>query len=420
MVFYNHKTKGAAGMKQKGLLKLGIVGLGTRGYSFLDTFRCIKNAAVVAVCDVYADRVARAAERVVEYGGEKPYATENYIDLLEHGGVDAVIVSTAWESHVEISCEAMERGIITGLEVGGTYSLDDCWKLVRTYERTGTPFMFLENCCFDRAELFATRLVREGILGEIVHASGAYAHDLRGEVFYGLENRHYRYRNYLMRNCDTYPTHELGPISKILGLHRGNRMVSLVSVASKASGLKAFAEKEGKPCPVFHHGDIINTIITCAGGETIALKLDTTLPTVYDRAVTVRGTKGLYMQTLHAVYLDGDPELDNVTCYSNAQTLLNNAAALEEKYLPSVWKNITEAELKAGHGGMDVIMMQVFVDHALSGEPMPIDVYDAAAWISVSCLSEQSVRMNGMPQAIPDFTGGKWLLRKHADVIDLA
>lgn len=407
-------------MGQTKQLKIGIIGLGTgRGYALLDTFRCVEGAKIVAVCDVYPDRVERAAARIVEYWGQKPFCTESYTELLDRGGVDAVIVSTAWESHADIACAAMERGIVTGLEVGGAYCLDDCWRLVRTYERTNTPFMFLENCCFDRAELFAARLVREGVLGEVVHASGAYAHDLREEVFCGLENRHYRFRNYLMRNGDTYPTHDLGPIAKILDIQRGNRMISLVSVASKAAGLKAYAEKKGKPCPEFHHGDVIHTVITCAGGETVLLKLDTTLPTVYDRAVTVRGTKGMYTQTLHAVYLDGDPELDNETCYSNAQTLLNNAAALEDRYLPAVWKNITAAELKAGHGGMDVIMMRVFVDCALSGKPMPVDVYDAAAWMSVTCLSEQSVREGGAPQAMPDFTGGKWLLREPEDVVDL-
>ena len=50
---------------------------------------------------------------------------------------------------------------------------------------------------------------------------------------------------------------------------------------------------------------------------------------------------------------------------------------------------------------------------------MPIDVYDAAAWMSITVLSEQSVASGGMPQIIPDFTDGKWILRQPKDVMPL-
>ena len=39
----------------------------------------------------------------------------------------------------------------------------------------------------------------------------------------------------------------------------------------------------------------------------------------------------------------------------------------------------------------------------------PIDVYDAATWMAITVLSEQSVALGGAPVAIPDFTGGRWI-----------
>ena len=54
-----------------------------------------------------------------------------------------------------------------GMEVGGTHSIEDCWKLVGCYEETQTPFMFLENCCYNESEALATSLVRNGVLGEV-------------------------------------------------------------------------------------------------------------------------------------------------------------------------------------------------------------------------------------------------------------
>jgi ABC-2 type transport system permease protein len=43
------------------------------------------------------------------------------------------------------------------------------------------------------------------------------------------------------------------------------------------------------------------------------------------------------------------------------------------------------------------------------GVAFPIDVYDAAAWMAVTCLSEQSIALGSMPVAVPDFTAGRWM-----------
>ena len=398
-------------------IRIGIIGAGCRGYALVKTVASVPCAEISAIADVYEDKALAAAQEAKTLTGVCPSVFTDYNKVLENS--DAVIVCTAWEFHAEIASAAMRKGVIVGLDVGGAYNENDCFNLVNTYESTGTPFMFLENCCFDKSELLVTNMVRKGLLGEIVHCSGAYSHDLREEIITGYEKRHYRLRNYLARNCENYPTHELGPIAKILNVNRGNRITKLVSVASKAAGMKAYAkEKNVLADAEFAQGDIVNTIITCAGGQTIELKLDTTLPSFYDRALTVRGTKGLYNQTLNAVYIDKvHPE--NVGQYPVfAQILVNNASEYEKDYLPSVWKNITKEQLDAGHGGMDAVMMEIFVKKALSGEKMPIDVYDAATWMAISYLSEQSINAGGQPQAVPDFTGGKWLLRKSEDVID--
>ena len=53
------------------------------------------------------------------------------------------------------------------------------------------------------------------------------------------------------------------------------------------------------------------------------------------------------------------------------------------------------------------------------GKEPPIDVYDAAAWMCISALSEASIAAGGAPQEIPDFTNGKWLLRKTLDVTEM-
>ena len=325
--------------------------------------------------------------------------------------VDGVVISTAWEPHIPIAIDAMRAGKPVCMEVGGAYSIYDCHEMVRAYEETKTPFMFLENCCFDEVELWVTSMVRNGLYGEIVHCSGAYAHDLREEIIFGKENRHYRLRNYLNRNCENYPTHELGPIAKLLGINRGNRMVSLVSMASKAAGLEAFVksrkdrvdpELQGKK---FMQGDIVTTIIKCAHGETIQLRLDTSLPRVYDRAFTVHGTKG-YSE-------------NKTMCLDGEERWRNMREDQFKKYLPDCWAMMTEEGKRLGHGGMDGIEFRLFVDCVRNGEEMPIDVYDAASWMCISCLTETSIAQGGMPQEIPDFTHGEWLRRPLKDFVPL-
>ncbi len=404
-------------------IRMAVIGLGQRGYYDLEHYLAkYHDVEIRVVCDSYEDRVEKAAQNVKEQQGIDPIRTTDYHEALNPDLVDAVYIATSWETHVKIAIEALRAGIITAMEVGGAYTLEECFELVKAYEETKTPFMFMENCCFNDQELLATAAVRAGKLGTIVHCSGAYAHDLRKEVSGGNINRHYRLRNYLNRNCENYPTHELGPIARILNINRGNRMVSLVSVASKACGLEEYIEEqklyEKDPTlkgAKFKQGDIVNTIITCANGETILLTLDTTLPRSYNRDLKVRGTKGLYEMATNSFFFDGMKEQWRTVQYYTG--CMDNAKEYYQELMPEVWRNMTEEDKKSGHGGMDGVMFRIFVEAVKNGTPLPIDVYDAASWMCVTALSEASIAQGGSVQQIPDFTGGKWITRKPEDVM---
>ena len=400
-----------------------VIGLGSRGFHL--TRNVLLNnddVNILAVCDLYEDRVQKVQELIKEKKGNDAKGYSDYKEAINHEGLDAVYVFTGWEYHTEIAIYAMEKGIAVASEVGCEYSLDSLMKLVETQERTGTPYMFMENCCYNKDELLATAMARKGMFGTIVHCSGAYGHDLRREVSHGLINRHYRFKNYENRNLENYPTHELGPIARLLNINRGNRFVSVSAFASKAAGLKEYIENcedadEVMKNTEWKQGDIVTTVITCANGETILLRLDTTLPRSYSREFTVRGTKGLYVQENNSVYLDGEQEYWEPVDYNKAT--IDNAKNYEEEFQPDIWKNITEEQTKLGHGGMDWFVYKAFSDALQNGAPMPIDVYDAATWMAVSVLSEMSIAAGGVPQLMPDFTMGKWHLRKPEDVIKL-
>ena len=405
-------------------VKIGVIGRGCRGSGLMETMVLTDKYEFIMICDKYEDRVENGVKFIKEKLGYDPKGTTDYHEVLANPEVEAVLISCDWEMHIPIAIDAMRAGKAIALEVGGAYSVDECYKLVEEWEKARVPFMFLENCCYNKDELLCLNMAKAGKLGRIVYASGSYSHDLRGEVTGGKENRHYRLRNYLNRNCENYPTHELGPIAKILGINRGNRMVSLVSVASGAFGMSDYVEKRKANGTLvneeligaeFKQGDVVNTIITCENGEQILIRLDTCLPRSYSREFIVHGTNGMYEQAYDAVYMEGEKEYWEPSDY--AKNNLNNSEKYKE-YLPDFWRTITKEQIDAGHGGMDFFELTDFANRLLEGKDMPIDVYDAAAWMVITPLSELSIKAGGMPQAVPDFTKGAYKSRPRFDVID--
>lgn len=397
-------------------IKIGFIGLGARGLILLRDVVLAQGEKVTAVCDIYPDRAENGAYAVTVAKQPKPSVYTDYRKVIEDENVNTIIIATAWESHTEIAVAAMKAGKAVALEVGGAYSLEQCYELVDTYEETKTPFMFLENCCFGRFEMMVLNMVQQGVLGDIVHASGGYCHDLREEIAKGKENRHYRLRNYLTRNCENYPTHEIGPIARVLNINRGNRMVSLVSVASKAAGLEEYIKTnmpdnkllKGK---TFNQGDIVTTIIKCANGETITITLDTTLPRFYSRGFTIRGTKGMYEEATHSIFMDTADDRSHDLDWRKEKS--GNADEYAKEYEHPVWKKYQEEGVQGTHDGMDWLQFKTFFEALRNDEPMPIDVYDAATWMAITVLSEMSIAQGGASVAFPDFTKGKW----HMDVV---
>ncbi len=394
---------------------LGLIGLGARGIGLLKTvFLHHEDVEFAVVCDVYEDRCQEAAELIEKSGRPRPQTTLDYKDILKMEHVDAVILCTSWENHLNLAIEFMEAGKYVGCEVGGAYTIQECWKIVEAYERTRVPVMLLENCVYGRDEMMVYHMSEMGVLGTIVHCEGGYKHDLRDEVAFGRENRHYRLDNYIHRNTENYPTHELGPIAKVLHINRGNRMLTLTAMASRAAGMKEYiknnkADDEVLMNTEFRQGDVVNTIITCANGETILLTLDTTLPRYYSRGFTVQGTKGMYFEDNQSLFIDGE---EHAKDHFEWKKHWGNVEEYREKYEHPVWKKYMAEGIKEGHGGMDWLVFCDFVESVQNQSEVPIDVYDLAAWMSISALAEQSIALGGQPVAIPDFTNGMWIKRK--------
>ncbi len=389
-------------------IKFAVIGLSGRGSSMSMELKSVPGVEIAAVCDKYADRVKDMQERFQKECGYTPDGYTDYREMLKREDIGAVMVSTTWITHSRIAVDCMLAGKHVAMEVGGAASIEECWQLVRTSEETGKFCMLLENCCYDRFEMALYNMKKQGVFGEVVHCEGGYLHDLRDEIALGRENRHGRLFNFMNRDGEVYPTHQLGPICKLLDINRGNRMVSLVSVSSKASGLNQWIkDNKGEDYDLagypFTQGDVVTTIIKCAHGETIKLTHNCTLPRPYSRGYKIYGTKGMYEEDGKLMYIEGrSPQHEG-----------EDALKYIEEYEHPMWKEYYKNGVhEGGHGGMDFLVLSAFADAAINNTRPPIDVYDAAAWMAVTCLSEQSIAMGGHPVFFPDFTNGMWIDRE--------
>ncbi len=278
--------------------------------------------------------------------------------------------------------------------------------------------MMLENHCYDRIEIYVLKMVREGLFGELLHLSGGYCHDLRRVKFspaaeFGPDaegETRWRTMHSKKRNGDLYPTHGLGPIANYVNDNRGNRMVTLTSTATKSRGLHEYVVNVGgQDHPNaeidWELGDVVTTVIKCQNGETITLTHDTNLPRPYSNDHIVQGIKGIWMyhrSLVNSLHIEGRSQRGTWEPWEN--------------YIPEfehpLWKRFTQEGVRGDHGGAGYLKIRAFVECMKRKIPTPIDVYDTAAWIAVSPLSEQSISLGSSPVTFPDFTNGKWMSNK--------
>ena len=394
-------------------VKLGIIGLGARAETLLATLFEMQSAVTVtAICDFNPERIAKIHSIFDAHSCPRPKAYGNYRELLADANVEAVFVPTSWNSHLQIACDCMKQGKYVGIEVGGASSVEELWQLVHAHELTGVHCMMLENCCYGRNELMVLNMVRQGLFGELIYCECGYEHDL-SEMAWATEKRLERALHNLHRNGELYPTHGLGPIAKILRINRGNRFLTLTSTATKARGfVAAYEAHTGKRAnQAFNEGDVVTTVIKCANGETITMIHSVSLPRPYSRDCRVQGTRGIWLEDRKGIYVEGISKREERIDVAGNPYIAHEWSTPDDfypEYDHPIWKKYKE-EIIGEHGGMDCLALRAFFDSVRNGTVTPIDVYDVAAWMSVTCLSEQSIALGGMPVTFPDYTNGKWI-----------
>ena len=402
-------------------VRIGIIGLGQRGPAHMRTMSRIEGVEIKALCDLRPQKAEEAKKRLGNtrhnpdiYAGSK----EEWKKLCQRDDIDLVIVTTPWYMHTAMSVYAMNHGKHVGSEVPAAGTIEECWQLVETAERTRKHLMMMENYCYMPFQLLTLNMARKGFFGEVVHGDCAYNTSKMQNNF--NKNKYWDMwwlKQYASRKGNIYPTHGLGPVAQIMDINRGDKFEFLVSVESKDFMMAAKAEELAATDDFFkpfvgkdYRGNMSITTIKTAKGRTIMLQHDATSPSPHNLIHGIYGTKGA------ALF---DPPPPRISVGNHKWTSPEEFESIKEKYTPSLFKKMSQLAKNSGHGGSDLLIDWHLIDCLRNGLPLDQDVYDAAAWSSIVPLSEWSVKNNSNSIEIPDFTAGAWKKNKRNMDIEL-
>jgi Oxidoreductase family, NAD-binding Rossmann fold/TAT (twin-arginine translocation) pathway signal sequence len=389
-------------------VRIAIVGTGLRGRSVLHELLGVDGVKITALCDTVPEKIEMAVKQMRDAGHTYEPARFSgdemaFERLVQRDDIDLVYTATPWQWHVPVCLAAMRAGKHAATEVPAAYTVEDCWKLVDTSERTRKHCIMLENCSYGYNELLVLNMVKAGIFGDIKHAGAAYNHDLRSILFENRDEGLWRRAHHTLRNSNLYPTHGLGPVAAFMGINRGDKFDYMVSMSTPEMGLTKWrADHEPKDSPKWNEkyvtGDLNISMIKTALGRTIRLEHDVSSPRPYSRINSVQGTKGIFEDYPARIYIEGEGE-------SHRWAPIDG---YKSKFEHRLWRELGEKARAGGHGGMDYVMAYRLVQCMREGLTPDMDVYDAAAWSVPGPLSEMSNARGSTPVRFPDFTRGRW------------
>ena len=431
-------------------VRIALIGVGQRGSGHVKHFCRMEGVEIKAICDTHEKVLDESIEYVTQQGLAKPKrytgSEHAYRGMLEQQDIDIVIISTPWMWHTPMCVDTMESGKHAFVEVPAASTLEDCWLLVDTAERTQKNCMMMENVCYGRDELMVLNMVRRGLFGELLHGEAAYIHELRWQMK-EIDHSTGSWRTYWHTKIDgnLYPTHGLGPVSQYMNINRGDCFDYVTSTSSPAIGRQTYAKRE---FPEDHErnrlnyiaGDMNTSVIKTKLGRSIVVQHDTTTPRPYSRHNLIQGTNGVFAGFPNRIAVENAPNPIKKHYLEEYQKQMihwensgmkgrkprkhsfhqwdNQLEPWRAEFEHPLWIRMgKEAEKNGGHGGMDFLMLWRMIYCLRNGEALDQDVYDAAAWSAITPQSVASVSDRSNSKDIPDFTRGKWKSAKPLDIV---
>ncbi len=145
-------------------INLGIIGTGDRGTGLMPAIHEINGLKIVGCCDVIPFRLQEGKQKA----GEHAKAYSDYRKLLENKDVDAVLVTTPFNTHSQIAIDALDAGKHVFCEKTMAKGYQGISELVKKVEETDTIFQVGHQYHSSRLYHHVVELIRQGKIGKVV------------------------------------------------------------------------------------------------------------------------------------------------------------------------------------------------------------------------------------------------------------
>ena len=378
---------------------------------------------IAGICEPDGEARARLGERA---GVPERAQFSVYDDLLERAHPDLVVLGTPMQLHVPQAIQALEEGVHVLSEVTAAVDLEQCAALVaavrRAATRSGAQYMMSENACYRKEAVLVRAMARKGLFGTPYFAEGEYLHDVKNLHHAADGGLTWRSTWQVGKRGCTYGSHSLGPALEFFGPDARVATVSCVGSGIHTDPEHPHDDTVLMLCQLQVPGPQTNGGPGSPGGL-IKVRVDMMSNRPHTQAYfSLQGTTGCYEGSrlpaaagqsparsagqspargaggTPQVWLGENPPAPHAHGTREWQSLWDY-----EAHLPEMWRNVSEAALRAGHGGGDYFVVQDFVRAIQRGTPPPIDVYRALDYTVPGLISEQSIAQGGVPLPVPDF-----------------
>ena len=358
------------------MLKVGIAG--GRGLATLMGCKALEGVEVAAMCDLDQGLLDKVSKE-----HNIPHTYRIFDDMLE-SDIDAVVIATPMQCHVPQALAALEAGKHVLSEVTAGVTMDELWWLKEAVEKSGKTYMYAENYAYMPYCQQIRNMIREGLFGDVYYGECEYLHNITDLMTYPSGKTSWRTYWQLGKRGTFYPTHSLGPMMQWM---EGEQIASVSCFsAGHHNGLR--------------QDDTTVSMVQMKSGKLVKLRVDCTSKRPHNMTgYQIQGTKGCFESAR-------DQSGKNIVWFESMEGAKDDKwtdLANFTEYLPERYRNASEEQNKAGHGGGDFFLVEDFVKAILNNTKPDIDVYQACEWTAVGLLSELSVMNGGRAIDMPDF-----------------
>jgi predicted dehydrogenase len=156
-------------------VKVGFIGVGSRGGALLRCMLNVPGSRVVAVADVSEEAQQAAKENILDsqkaQGEEKsdPFASDDYREVLKRDDVEAVVIATPHFMHGPMAMDALEAGKHVYCEKAMAFTIGECMdlhRMARAREKTQV-FQVGHQRHYSKFYRKVRDLIHQGAIGNI-------------------------------------------------------------------------------------------------------------------------------------------------------------------------------------------------------------------------------------------------------------